>query len=380
MSALMDRLKAGREKQSRASAVGPIGLHFAEEQAHAVQLRRLASGAYCLRAWSSQDYADSRESTLADPEQMKEFAGDLLGRGLFRGRKVVTALPPALTRITSLNYQAGGGKSDAERILRTMADRLEGSINDYVIDYLPVRGEPGDRDKVAIVAASKRTDVLAFLEAMRQARLEVTELEVGPAAINRLVGLLPKPADGHGNVLIINYGTETSYLTLISGRRLLMDKEIEFGSQPLIRQIAKGLDISTDMASELAVRQGLAQPSKKPFGATATLTPEDLNPIVEIVQPVFSKLTEEVRRACLYASAESKGDVVEQVYTFGTVARWPGADRLLSDVARVPVADTLPLKAIFDSGDDANNLEYAGIGPDLAVATGLALRGLTDDA
>ena len=130
------------------------------------------------------------------------------------------------------------------------------------------------------------------------------------------------------------------------------------------------------------MRQGLAQPSKKPFGATATLTPEDLNPIVEIVQPVFSKLTEEVRRACLYASAESKGDVVEQVYTFGTVARWPGADRLLSDVARVPVADTLPLKAIFDSGDDA---EQSGIrrhrsrprGRDRARAQGVDRRCMT---
>jgi Tfp pilus assembly PilM family ATPase len=380
MSALLQRLRAaGSNSKPRPSRVGSIGLHFAEEQAHAVQLRRLESGAYCLRAWSSQNYSESRESTLRDAERLQEFAGQLLGRGLFRGRKVVTALPPAATRIMSLNYQAVGGVSDAERILRTMSDRLEGSIEDYVVDYLPVRGEPGDRNKVAVVAASKRADVIAFLESMRQAGLEVIELEINPAALNRLVSLLPRPPESQGNVLIINYGNETSYLTLVSGRRLLMDKEIDFGSNMLIRQIAKGLDISTDMAAELAIRQGLTQAAKKPFGATAALIPEDLNPIFELVQPVFAKLTEEVRRACLYVSAESKGDVVERVYTFGSVSRWPGASRLLSDTARVPVADTLPINAILD-GDQSEGVEYKGVGPDLAVATGLALRGLTDDA
>ena len=90
----------------------------------------------------------------------------------------LTALPPALTRITSLNYQADAGTSDAERILRFMDERLEGSVNDYVIDFLPVRGDANDREKVALVAASARSDVLQFLENLRLARLDVVELEV----------------------------------------------------------------------------------------------------------------------------------------------------------------------------------------------------------
>lgn len=376
----MEKLKGGLAPTPRKSRVGPIGLHFAEEQVHAVQIRRLTSGAYCLRAWASARYPDTREDALENPARLQRVMEKLLSRGRFHGREAVTALPPAMSRMTSLNYQVSGTTSDAEAILRLMESRLEGAIADYVIDFLPVRGDASSRDRVALVATSRRSDVLGFLDNLQQARLDVAELEVGPAAINRLISLLPRPENTRGNVLVINYGAEQSFITLISGRRLLMDKEINFGANVLIQQIARSLDVSPTMAEEMAVREGLNQQAKKPFGATVQLTADDLNPLVEIVRPVFAPLAEEVRRACLYAASESQGDVVEQVYTVGSIARWPGADELLSEIARLPVATTLPLTAIFDGDDPAASAGYPGIGPDLATATGLALRGLTDDA
>ena len=379
MSALVQRLKGSLQARPTAAQIGPIGLHFAEEQVHAVQLRRLMSGKYVLRAWASLPYRETREDALADNARLKVLLTNLLSRASFRGRQVATVLPPAMVRISSLNYHAAGG-GDAEAILRLMNDRLEGSVNDYVIDYLPVRGEAGARDRVALVTASRKSDVVSFLESLRQAKLEVTELEVSPAALNRLIGLLPRKAGERGNILVINYGAQHSYLTLISGRRLLMDKEIDFGSEMVVQQLARGLDIDLAMAGKMAVREGLVQQIKAPFGATQVLTADDVNPVVEIVRPVFSRLVEEVRRACLYAASESQGEVVEQVYTFGSIARWPGADEMLSELARLPVASNLPLTAIFDGGEDGSTADYLGVGPELAVATGLALRGLTDDA
>lgn len=380
MSALLERLKGSLQSRPRQQRTGPIGLHFAEEQVHAVQLRQLSSGKFFLRAWASARYPESRDDTLATPSRLQRVMTKLLQRGRFTGRDTVTALPPAMSRMTSLNYQVTGKTSDGEAILRLMESRLAGPIADYVIDFLPVRSDPNSRDRVALVATSKRSDVLSFLENLQQAGMEVSELEVGPAAINRLINLLPRAENSRGNVLVINYGAEQSYITLMSGRRLLMDKEVNFGSRLLIDQIARSLDVTPAMAEEMAVREGLSQQLDKPFGATVQLTADDLNPLVEIVRPVFAPLAEEVRRACLYAASESQGDVVEQVYTVGSIARWPGADKLLSEIARLPVAASLPLTAIFDTDDATGMAGYPGIGPDLATATGLALRGLDTDA
>lgn len=373
------KLTAQLQSRPRRSRVGPIGLHFAEEGLHAVQLRRLASGAYCLRAWASAPYRDTREDLLESPKRLQRLTQKLFKQNNFAGRRIVTAMSPEQTRITSLNFQAGGSMSDAERILRLMGDRLELPVEDYVIDYLPVRGVPGDKEKVALVTACARADVMAFLETLQQAGFDIQDLDVGPAALNRLVSELPHNAARNGNVLLINYGAERTYLTLISGRRLLMDKEVEFGSRMLIDRIAEALDVEKEFAVDIAERQGLAYAVPTLGDASQGTAIDSVNPIVEILKPAFGRLVDELRRACLYAASESKGEAVDQVYTFGSIARWLGANDLLSEMANIPVADSLPVTAIFDSDTSSELEDFANIGPELAIATGLALRGLTDD-
>lgn len=375
MSALVERLSRRLTRRPGISRLGPIGLHFAREQVHAVQLRQLASGGLCLRAWASAGYPDGRDHLLADERGLRSLLGQLLGRRAFRGRTVVTALPPEMVKITSLNYQLAAGVSDPERIMKLMDERLDGSVADYVVDYLPVRSAAGDRDRVALVATSRRADVVRFLESLRHSGLEVAHLDVAPAALNRLVSRLSPSAERRENILIINFGTDQTYLTLISGQRLLMDKSIDFGSDLLVRQVALALDISPELALEMAVREGLADPAR-PDGGMQQPAPDGMNPVVEIVRPVFTKLVDEVRRVSLYAASESKGAGIDQIYTFGTIARWPGASELLRNMSRMPVADSLPLTAIFDSADRQAEARYAGVGPDLVIATGLALRGL----
>lgn len=372
------KLTAQLQTRPRRAQIGPIGLHFAEDSLHAVQLRRLASGAYCLRAWASVPYRDTREDLLSSPKRLQRVTQKIFKENNFKGHQVVTAMPPEQTRITSLNFQVDSRMSDAERILHLMGDRLSKPVQDYVIDYLPVRGVPGDKEKVALVTACAREDIVALLQTLQQAGLKVQDLDVGPAALNRLVCELPQGPEHRGNVLLINYGAERTYLTLISGRRLLMDKEVEFGSRMLIDKIVEGLDVDKEFATDIAERQGLTY-GVPTLGEAAGTTIDSINPVVEILKPSFGRLVDELRRACLYAASESKGEAIDQVYTFGSIARWAGANELLNEMANIPVADSLPITAIFDTEARGQAKDFAAIGPELAIATGLALRGLADD-
>ena len=69
-------------------------------------------------------------------------------------------------------------RSDDEVIAQKMLERLDGDITDYVMDYIPVRAEARDAEKLAIVAISKRAEVTAFLQSMRAAQLDVDALEI----------------------------------------------------------------------------------------------------------------------------------------------------------------------------------------------------------
>ncbi len=194
-------------------------------------------------------------------------------------------------------------------------------------------------------------------------------LEIGPIAIGRLIGTLA--AENHdGNVLIINSGREASYLTLVSGDDLLFDQQIRFGENALVRQLADTLDMSEELARDLMVSSGVRSSRDT---VAATLDEAGLgDTIAEILKPEFLRLVDEIKRVCLYAAAETRGGAVNKVYLLGSLAHWPGADDLLSSLADIEVANVRdPLLAFRGSEELSGD---AALSPELAVATGLALR------
>ena len=97
--------------------------------------------------------------------------------------------------------------------------------------------------------------------------------------------------------------------------------------------------------------------------------------MTEILKPLFLKLVEEIKRVCMYAAAETRGSAVSHAYLLGSVARWPGSETLLTaltgfDVAKVP--DPL---AMFPASHDGAGPARLAAAPEIAVATGAALRG-----
>ena len=158
---------------------------------------------------------------------------------------------------------------------------------------------------------------------------------------------------------------------MISGEDLLFDQQIRFGENALVSQLAETLDLSEDLARNLMVRSGV-RASDDPV--TESLEDADLgDTIAEILKPQFMALVDEIKRVCLYAAAETRGGAVSRVYLLGSLAHWPGADDLLSSLAEMEVAKIRDPLSTFraDEASAANDT----LSPELAVATGLALRG-----
>ena len=61
------------------------------------------------------------------------------------------------------------------------------------------------------------------------------------------------------NVMMINTYQDESYLTVISGRRLLFNQSVPFGETMLLNNIASELDITTESAHALIIDHGLGR-------------------------------------------------------------------------------------------------------------------------
>lgn len=372
----IDRAKAKVRTRSDARQTGPIGVDFALDEVHLVQLERDSTGATHVRARASIAYEASRDEALKSAAQLKGILRKAFVAGDFAGREAVLAMPSGLFRTMSINYKAGGGQEqEASAVAGVMAKRLQGNLNDYIVDYLPVKARSSSEDRLALVAVSNRGPVLNFLEVTRKAGLKVQALEIGPVAIGRLVGSVAGTGESK-NILVVNSGRRASYLTLLSGDDLLFDQKVSIGEDGLIAQVATALDLSAEAARELVIRTGVHPDSFAGAVGDAINASGAYYTLAEILKPEFMKLVEEIKRAFLYAAAETRGATVSQVYLLGSVARWPGADRLLGNLADVEVARVLNPLTVFTSVHAELSDRHAQPAPEIAVATGLALRGM----
>ena len=373
---LSNALSATAFRRSSAVRVGPIGVDVALEAVHLVQLETSKMGHPVVRARASMDIKGSRRELLERPIHFRSLIKRALAADNFQGRKAVLAMPSGMFRTVSINYQhARSEKKEAAAILRVMKDRLDGDLSNYVLDYMPVRGRSKSDEKLALVAVSERDPVVSYLELARKAGLDVQALEIGPLAISRLASTISEETDS-GNILVINSGRQVSYLTLISGDDLLFDQEVAVGEQSLIDHICDTLDMPEHTARHLVSRSGV-KPGGRDDAVSQVLDESGVyNTLSEILKPQFMKLVEEVKRAFLYAAAETRGRGVTQIYLLGSIARWPGSDELLSKLSGSNVEKIPDPLAVFPSSKE-DEIKAAGhSAPEIAVATGLALRGM----
>lgn len=372
MSVLANRLikTAWRSNSTR---IGAIGLDLSLTELHLVQLEASTDGRISLHATASVPYPESRDTLLASPKLLRSLIRQAMKVDRFQGKQIVTTLPAGDTRIIPVSYHVEEGKSDATVLLNLLSERIDGELGDYVIDYMPVRSDESAADRLAIVALAKREAVLGYLEVLRKAGLETRRLEIGPAAIRRLVGAM-SPEGRHENVVAINFGRQATYITVVSGNRLLFDQEVRFGESGLLEKIAAELDMPVDSVRALVDSNNIA-PGPVPVNAGAGEI-DVAGTLQEIIKPMLQGLTEEINRVMVYTASQTHGEAVSRIYLMGSLARWRGMDDLLNSLVKLPV-ETIPdpLKS-FGRQDKPSGTRHAR--PEIAVATGLALGGFDD--
>ena len=357
--------------------VGPIGIVLSREALHMVQMERTDEGLRVL-AYASLPYHAGRDDLTAAPKALRRLVQAGVRQGGFRGSRVVTTLPPEDVKLMFFNYAVRAGESEDTALVRFIADRVEGDLADYVVDYVPVReADHGSGARSSLVVLARRGAVIDYLTTFRRAGYDVQALEIGPAAVRRLV-LAIRADDDYSNVLVANFGRDKSYLTVLSGRRLLFDREIAFGEDKLLVRLGDALDMSSPSVEKLVRTHGLlsgAEAHGLTYGETELNVSQTL---VEILKPSFLECADAIQQVLLYTSSETRGKPVRQIYLLGSIAHWEGADRLLSDLIEVPVTVLDPLAEFAAPGASVSS--RSEVSPLMAIATGLALRGMDGHA
>ncbi len=371
---------------------GPIGFDLGEECLHMIQMKPVGDRLR-IHANLSKPYEVPRQEIVASPREFKRFVRRALQEGRFHGRNIVTCMPSGKTKIINLHYQVRPDLDETESIVEGTLKTIDRAAQDCVIDYLPIRQDDKDAtNRSALVAVCMRHEVVPYLELLDQGGLEVLALDIGPAALRRMVAFNDKERT-YPTVLLINFGREKSYLTMIAGRRLMMDqaidfgeenivsrlcwtlmmdREIDFGENTIVSRLSTSLDMAESQALELISTYGFQDVLPGEEGQDDTVR-DIVKTISEILEPLFLKFVEEVNKVLIYTASETRGGAIEKIYILGSVARYPAAEKFLGQMLSLPLQILNPLACFEEGGKSttAANSPTAGV----AMATGLALRG-----
>jgi type IV pilus assembly protein PilM len=314
----------------------------------------------CVFVAYDESFDSSSEKALT------RFIKTSLRNNGFIGRDVVTCLQDSDTSIVMLNYLLTENTSDEEIIVKRMQERLENDLSSYVIDYMLVRPEGGiAQERSALVAVAEVELVVNRLEVLRRAGLNVLALEIEPMAIRRLISV--KHLDEEiTNQLTISIGNELTYLTVLSGRRLIYEREIDFGEYGIIGKLSNADNIRAyDVLAMLQIPELPAANYEQQEGG---ITAEEIQ---QVLKTVFNDLVDDINKALIYAASETRGMEVKQIYLTGNASRWNGVSESIQAMVSVPTSVLQPLDGFNSSEPHDNDTRNT-------IATGLALRGMTE--
>jgi type IV pilus assembly protein PilM len=361
------RLASRLAARPQALQAPPIGADFA---AHALNLVQAVprDGGFGLLAAASIPYPAARAELLAAPAELARFVAAALASGPFKGRRVISALAPADVRILPLTVPVAAGQSEGQAVAKAAAEQLGVDAGASVLDYYPIRGADGDSGgRQVLVAAADKARVLAYLAMLETARLEPVALDIGPAAIARLLATIHGSDIGQ-SVLLLNFGSAKSFVTVIWGRRLMLDREIDFGEDQLAATLAAALELPQATATSLLREHGIGG---RAIGQQAGAHADLRHAIHEVLHPACLALADELAHTQVYVASRTRGSTISRVYLNGSLARYPDIQARIGTLIDVPVHLLDP----FDAFGERPRVDDDGIGRSVALAAGLALRG-----
>jgi type IV pilus assembly protein PilM len=291
----------------------------------------------------------------------------LLARGRFKGRDVISALPPDRLKITSLRLAEGEMLSTERTLRKEAAHRFGLDPRIDAINYIlagTVRQGDELKNEYILFATDDKT-IKSHIALLEEAGLTPRGIDAGPCALFRnFERTMRRQEDRERTIIFIDVGHRHTIVVFGRADEICFVKQMAFGAARFAEDIAAKLDISTNEAESLRI--------KMRNGESVDATTRRL--VVDSLHATAEQLAAEISLCLRYYTVTFRGKRVERAVMAGGGAH----EATLLDVMRhhlaieTDVATPLqgPDLGSHELGEDLDDLS-----PDYAMAVGLSLKG-----
>ena len=235
-------------------------------------------------------------------------------------------------------------------------------ISDVNLDYHVI--DSSDESVHVLLAACKRDKIANLKQAIQLAGKQPAVVDVDAFALQNCYEVNYEPKQGEV-VALLNIGASTTNINILNGNRSVFTRDATFGGNQYTSLLQKELGLTFEQAEE--IKRGAPLP--------AGLEDREVAPILETVSDILAL---EVQKTMDFyrATVEDGGLAVQKILVSGGGSKLNGLLAFLSRQFEIPVEIFDPFKKIkIDSrGFDPEYMRE--IVPEMAIAVGLALRGV----
>jgi len=242
---------------------------------------------------------------------------------------------------------------------------VPGSVDDSYIEF-EIVGQLNKSQMNAMIVAVPKDIVESRVRACEAAGLDVETVDIEVFASYRsLLETSPHFHPAESTVALVDIGGMSTNVSVISGGVFAMNRSIPIGGRSLTDELKKRFNLADEDAEE-----GKAQ-----LDVRGIISPGagDESPPLKVIQPQVEELVREIRRSMNYFTSQGEGGEgrqIDRIVLTGGGSKLTGLTELLSQRLNVPVESP----GVFSNTRILPPVGDHGLGHELSVATGLALR------
>ncbi len=294
--------------------------------------------------------------SISRGDMVSGVVSSLISKLGVKTKKAVIGLSGEAVALRIVNVPGMFLREDMEKLVpdlvRTSLRRNLDGVNYSYTSLFRRNGKP-EETQVLIAAVSKKT-AQEYESSLFSAGLRARIIDVDAMALSNTYAVFCR---GRGQkVVLVNIGASGTNLSVLDGKVPFLLKDIPFGGQWITLRLMEKFKITYEEAERIKF-------SIKGYGR--------YDEIENVFADFVARAADEIK-----AVLDEAGDRIDQIILSGGSSRIATLADALGEATGVPVEISNPFRniAVSDSYFDPEYIEH--LAPKMAVAVGLALRGL----
>ncbi|HUE81475.1 MAG TPA: type IV pilus assembly protein PilM [Pyrinomonadaceae bacterium] len=342
---------------------GMVGLDIGSSSVKAVELQRKGSGIQLTNLGFENLLPDTIvDGQIMELNSVSDVIAHIFNEHQIKTPKVAAGVSGHSVIVKNIVLPQMSEEELQESFSWHAEEHISFDIADVNLDY-QVTGNTADTLRI-LMAACKRDKISNVKQAIQLAGKQPVIIDVDAFALQNCyeVNYQPKPGEV---VALLNIGASTMNINILNGTRSVFARDASVGGSQYTGLLQKELGLTFEQAE--AVKRGYPLPEG--------IEPRPIQPIIETVSDILAL---EVRKTMDFyrATAEEGDGAIQKILIAGGGSKLPGLSEYLTKRFEIPVEVFDPFRQIQVDSRKFDPDYMKEIVPEMAVAVGLALRGV----